>query len=60
MAASMPSPRTLVIEDAAAIRRAVVDALRAAGHEPIAAARGGDSSCFIGSPVFASSSSPSI
>jgi hypothetical protein len=39
----MPSPRTLVIEDAAAIRGPVVDALRAAGHEPIAAARGGES-----------------
>jgi CheY-like chemotaxis protein len=39
----MPSPRTLVIDDAAAIRRAVVDALRAAGYEPIAAVRGDDS-----------------
>ncbi|MBI3861017.1 MAG: response regulator transcription factor [Planctomycetia bacterium] len=36
----MPSPRTLVIEDDAAIRRGVVDALRAAGHQPTAAARG--------------------
>ncbi|MBS0265514.1 MAG: response regulator transcription factor [Planctomycetes bacterium] len=34
------SPRTLVIEDDAAIRRGVVDALRAAGHEPSAAGRG--------------------
>jgi DNA-binding response OmpR family regulator len=42
MGASMSSPGTLVIEDAAAVRRAVVDALRAAGFEPIAAARGGD------------------
>jgi DNA-binding response OmpR family regulator len=40
MDASMPSPRTLVIEDDAAIRRGVVDALRAAGHQPTAAARG--------------------
>jgi DNA-binding response OmpR family regulator len=36
----MPSPRTLVIEDDAAIRRGVVDALRAAGHQPTEAARG--------------------
>src|SRR5579862_1885107 len=40
MDASMPSPRTLVVEDDAAIRRGVVDALRAAGHQPTAAARG--------------------
>jgi DNA-binding response OmpR family regulator len=40
MDALTPSPRTLVIEDDAAIRRGVVDALRAAGHEPTAAARG--------------------
>lgn len=38
----MPSPRTLVIEDDAAIRRGVMDALRAAGHQPTEAARGDD------------------
>lgn len=38
----MPSPRTLVIEDDAAIRRGVLDALRAAGHQPTEAARGDD------------------
>jgi DNA-binding response OmpR family regulator len=42
MGASMPSPRTLVIEDDAAIRRGVMDALRAAGHEPVEASRGDD------------------
>lgn len=42
MDASKLSPKTLVIEDDAAIRRGVVDALRAAGHEPTAAARGDD------------------
>jgi two-component system, OmpR family, alkaline phosphatase synthesis response regulator PhoP len=36
------SPRTLIIEDDDAIRRGVVDALRAAGHQPTAAARGDD------------------
>lgn len=36
----MPSPRTLVVEDDAAIRRGVMDALRAAGHQPTEAARG--------------------
>ena len=36
----MPSPRTLVIEDDDAIRRGVMDALRAAGHQPTEAARG--------------------
>ena len=35
-----PSLRTLVVEDDAAIRRGVVDALRAAGHQPTEAARG--------------------
>jgi DNA-binding response OmpR family regulator len=40
MDASMLSPRTLVVEDDAAIRCGVIDALRAAGHEPTAAARG--------------------
>jgi two-component system alkaline phosphatase synthesis response regulator PhoP len=35
----MLSPKTLVIEDDAAIRRGVVDALRAAGHQPTEAAR---------------------
>ena len=38
----MPSPRTLVIEDDSAIRRGVMDALRAAGHQPTEAARGDD------------------
>ena len=38
----MPSPRTLVIEDDAAIRRGVMDALRAAGHRPTEVARGDD------------------
>lgn len=36
----VPSPRTLVVEDDAAIRRGVMDALRAAGHQPTEAARG--------------------
>lgn len=36
----MPSPRTLVVEDDPAIRRGVMDALRAAGHQPTEAARG--------------------
>jgi two-component system alkaline phosphatase synthesis response regulator PhoP len=40
MDASMPSPRTLVVEDDPAIRRGVMDALRAAGHQPTEAARG--------------------
>jgi len=35
-----PALRTLVVEDDAAIRRGVLDALRAAGHEPTGAARG--------------------
>jgi DNA-binding response OmpR family regulator len=35
-------PKTLVIEDDAAIRRGVIDALRAAGHQPTEAARGDD------------------
>jgi len=35
-----PSPRTLVVEDDAAIRRGVMDALRAAGHQPSEAPRG--------------------
>lgn len=35
-------PKTLVVEDDAAIRRGVVDALRAAGHLPTEAARGDD------------------
>ncbi len=39
---SSPRPKTLVIEDDAAIRRGVVDALRAAGHVPTEAARGDD------------------
>jgi DNA-binding response OmpR family regulator len=34
------APRTLVVEDDAAIRRGVLDALRAAGHQPTEAARG--------------------
>lgn len=38
----MPSLRTLVVEDDAAIRRGVVDALRAAGHQPFEAARADD------------------
>ena len=40
----MPSsrPKTLVIEDDAAIRRGVVDALRAVGHLPTETARGDD------------------
>jgi len=38
----MSSPRTLVIEDDSAIRRGVMDALRAAGHQPTEAARGDD------------------
>lgn len=36
----MLSPRTLVVEDDSAIRRGVLDALRAAGHQPTEAARG--------------------
>lgn len=40
MGASMSSPKTLVIEDDSAIRRGVMDALRAAGHQPTEAARG--------------------
>ena len=36
----MPSPKTLVVEDDPAIRRGVMDALRAAGHQPTEAARG--------------------
>lgn len=36
----MSSPKTLVIEDDSAIRRGVMDALRAAGHQPTEAARG--------------------
>lgn len=36
----MPSPKTLVVEDDSAIRRGVMDALRAAGHQPTEAARG--------------------
>lgn len=36
----MPSPRTLVVEDDAAIRRGITDALRAVGHDTVAAARG--------------------
>lgn len=36
----VPSLRVLVVEDDAAIRRGVVDALRAAGHQPTEAARG--------------------
>ena len=39
---SSAPPKTLVIEDDAAIRRGVVDALRAAGHVPTEAARGDD------------------
>lgn len=35
----MPSLRTLVVEDDAAIRRGVVDALRTAGHRPFEAGR---------------------
>lgn len=38
----MPSLRTLVVEDDAAIRRGVVDALRAAGHQPFEAVRADD------------------
>ncbi|MDB5389541.1 MAG: two component transcriptional regulator, winged helix family [Planctomycetaceae bacterium] len=38
----MPSPRTLVVEDDAAIRRGIMDALRSAGHQPTEAARGDD------------------
>src|SRR5258708_268344 len=34
------APRTLVVEDDPAIRRGVMDALRAAGHQPTEAARG--------------------
>ena len=55
----MPSRTTLVIEDAAAIRHSA-GRIAAAGYEPIAAARGGDSSRFIAAPVFVPLSSPSI
>lgn len=42
MDALMSSLRTLVVEDDVAIRRGVVDALRAAGHQPFEAARADD------------------
>lgn len=42
MDALMPSLRTLVVEDDVAIRRGVVDALRAAGHQPFEAVRADD------------------
>ena len=40
LGAMLDRKRILVIEDDAAIRRGVVDALRAAGHQPTEAARG--------------------